>query len=297
MKRKYDDGDLNDYRPIKRQKLKESELRFKWELSTVSFSQYANSYWLALVHTVTSSKMTMPQLSLAKLWARFSQDVQLQIQTEFREALAKEQYDLWITSLLKFGLYRTIKVHRNDTEVLNSIQPDVDKLLENKNGFISANLLALLYNTLGTSNEDDFKESDIVYFTRAIELRPNYAVAYNNRGNAYSSFHKYRESSIDYETAIKLEPSYSNAYSNRGGLLDDTGDTDGALEQFTFAIKIDCTNETAYFNRAIIYKQMSKYVNALSDLSIAHKNDPEFIFLYRQELDHVKYACVDSLGI
>jgi tetratricopeptide (TPR) repeat protein len=58
----------------------------------------------------------------------------------------------------------------------------------------------------------------IADFTRAIELRPNYPTAFNNRGAAYMASGKHRgdpRTIADFDQAIKLKPDFRNAYVNR----------------------------------------------------------------------------------
>jgi len=47
-------------------------------------------------------------------------------------------------------------------------------------------------------------------------VNPDYADAYNNRGNAYSRLGKYQQAIEDYNKAIRLKPDYADAYHNRG---------------------------------------------------------------------------------
>ena len=59
-------------------------------------------------------------------------------------------------------------------------------------------------------------DSAIINFTKAIELDPKYAAAYNGRGGAYGSLKKYPEAIADCTKAIKLDPTDAIAYNNRG---------------------------------------------------------------------------------
>lgn len=47
-------------------------------------------------------------------------------------------------------------------------------------------------------------EEAIADFSRAIELNPDYALAYGNRGVAYQGLQRYRESLSDLNRAIEL---------------------------------------------------------------------------------------------
>jgi tetratricopeptide (TPR) repeat protein len=53
-------------------------------------------------------------------------------------------------------------------------------------------------------------------YTEAIRLKPNYAKAYYNRGNAYREKGDYDRAISDYNEAIRLNPKDANAYHSRG---------------------------------------------------------------------------------
>ena len=58
-------------------------------------------------------------------------------------------------------------------------------------------------------------EAAVRDFSKAIELNPEYATAYNNRGFAYMKLSKYNEAIIDFDKAIELNSKYATAYNNR----------------------------------------------------------------------------------
>ena len=55
----------------------------------------------------------------------------------------------------------------------------------------------------------------ISYYTKAIELNPDYAAAYYNRGTAYARQENYDQADSDYTQAIELNPKYAEAANNR----------------------------------------------------------------------------------
>jgi tetratricopeptide (TPR) repeat protein len=69
-------------------------------------------------------------------------------------------------------------------------------------------------------NLNDLNQA-IKYLTKAIELKPNLAEAYYNRGNAYSYKRKFKEAMNDFTNAIKLKPKFAMAYFNRGNVYND----------------------------------------------------------------------------
>jgi tetratricopeptide (TPR) repeat protein len=51
---------------------------------------------------------------------------------------------------------------------------------------------------------------------KAIDLAPDFAYTYYNRGNVLSGLKDYRAALVSYDEAIALEPNLAEAYYNRG---------------------------------------------------------------------------------
>lgn len=64
-------------------------------------------------------------------------------------------------------------------------------------------------------NQDENYDAAITEINKAIELSPNWADAYYNRGLAYSRKLNYNQAISDYTKAIELNPNYAAAYNNR----------------------------------------------------------------------------------
>jgi tetratricopeptide (TPR) repeat protein len=109
----------------------------------------------------------------------------------------------------------------------------------------------------------------IANYDQAIKLDPNYAEAYNNRGNAYSHKGDNLRAIADYDQAIKLDPKDALTYSNRGKWYRDKGDSDRAIADFDQAIKLDPKFDNAYYNRALAYHDKRDYHGAIADYSAA----------------------------
>jgi tetratricopeptide (TPR) repeat protein len=75
-------------------------------------------------------------------------------------------------------------------------------------------------------------DTAVINFDRALEMDPEYVLAYNGRGMAYLALERYDEALSDFETAIALDPSFSLAYFNRGEAHYLSGDLDEALLDF-----------------------------------------------------------------
>ena len=76
----------------------------------------------------------------------------------------------------------------------------------------------------------------IKHYTYAIELKPDFAIAYNNRGITYRDKGEIKRAIDDFNKAIELQSDYADAYNNRGLTYRNKGDYDRAIDDFNTAI-------------------------------------------------------------
>ncbi len=79
-------------------------------------------------------------------------------------------------------------------------------------------------------------ERAIEEFSRAIQLNPNDALAYHERGYTYSQLRKYERAIQDFTQAIQLDPFDASAYNYRGQVYSRLRDYEKAIRDFTQAI-------------------------------------------------------------
>src|SRR5258708_16457265 len=86
----------------------------------------------------------------------------------------------------------------------------------------------------------DAKQYDkaIADYTEAIRLKPDYADAHYNRGNAYYYLQQYDEAVADYSEVIRLKPDYADAYYNRGDAYVDLRQHDKSVPAYTYVIRL-----------------------------------------------------------
>ena len=117
-------------------------------------------------------------------------------------------------------------------------------------------------------------------YSRAIELSPNNAAAYINRGVAYGEKGEHKLAIRDYTTAIKLNPDFANAYNNRGYTYVEKGEADLAIKDLNKAIEIDCNFAEAYNNRGYAYCERDEINSAINDFTKALELNQDFAEAY-----------------
>ena len=172
---------------------------------------------------------------------------------------------------------------------------------------------AMYFYNLGLENSMANKK--IHYFSKALELNPRLAVAYEKRGVLYYFQGKYSKMSEDFSRLVELDPSDSgahlmlglaylkrddydkavaslaraielnpqlaSAYGHRAEAYRLEGMIDEAIQDSTKAIELGDTKQAtsrAYTTRAKAYSELGEIELAHADLSEAFRLDPSFFF-------------------
>lgn len=107
----------------------------------------------------------------------------------------------------------------------------------------------------------------ISYAGKAIQIKPDYADAYNARGLALYNKDQSEKAIKDFDMAIKLMPDFYQAYMNRGNAKSDLGLYDSDIEDQNMAIKLSPNNASAYAGRGVAYHKKKLYDLAVTDYS------------------------------
>lgn len=109
-------------------------------------------------------------------------------------------------------------------------------------------------------------------YTHAIELDPQYAEAYNARGESYRIRGWYEQSvedidraMADFNRAIELNPQYAEAFVNRGLIYQQQKKYGQAIDEFNYAIKLKPDLDYAYLFRGDVYYKLGQYDQAIAD--------------------------------
>src|SRR5262249_25679927 len=136
---------------------------------------------------------------------------------------------------------------------------------------------AVAYYRRGMANaatRRDFEKA-IADFSKAIEIDPNYAESFNERGIAYREMKDYNRAIADQTKAIEINPRFARAYNSRGNAYHEMKDYARAIADTDKAIEVDPSYARAYNARGFTYQTMGEFDRALTDYTKAIEIDPK----------------------
>ena len=133
------------------------------------------------------------------------------------------------------------------------------------------NLAARAWFSIGyLLDEQGEYEEAINAYSRSIDLSPNDATAYSNRGVVKSArLSQYDNAISDYNKAIQIRPDYSLAYLNRGVARIEMGQYEAAIVDCRNAILLEPDNVLAYYNLGGAKARLGRKDEAREDLMTA----------------------------
>jgi tetratricopeptide (TPR) repeat protein len=137
------------------------------------------------------------------------------------------------------------------------------------------------YNDKGDKKYDleDYKGA-IADYNKAIQLKPDYALAYYSRGTVKYNLTDYKGAITDYNKAIQLNPSDTSAYYNRGLAKYNLQDYTGAITDYNKYIQLKPDDADAYYNRGGAKDDLKDYIGAISDYNKAIRLNPDYAKTY-----------------
>lgn len=128
----------------------------------------------------------------------------------------------------------------------------------------------------------ELKRSAIKDFTNAIELKPDYAHAFFNRGAAKRDIGEILNDTVlilsaieDFEQAILYDLNFSEAFHNRALAYDLLGEFKKAEKDFSRAIELDPENFEIYINRGVTYGKRGFLKKAVADFNYVLEKQPD----------------------
>jgi len=139
----------------------------------------------------------------------------------------------------------------------------------------------ILLNIFGAilASEGDTDKA-IIYYKKSLELKPNYAEAYNNLGTAYQTIYNLDEAILNYKKALKYKSNFAEAYNNLGSAFQRLGMFKDAIHSFKEAIKVKPEYEVAYSNLGNTLIELGEFENAITNFKKALKINSAYADAY-----------------
>ncbi len=116
----------------------------------------------------------------------------------------------------------------------------------------------------------------IASYEQATTIRPQYPDAWNNRGVVLLELQKYPEAIGCYEQAIQAKPDYADAWNNRGVAFSKMQEYEQAVISYNKALQIKNDYTDAWNNRGVALSKLQKYEAAIDSYENAAKIRPDF---------------------
>ena len=145
----------------------------------------------------------------------------------------EEEYDIYLSLTPSQRIQRIAEI-RELLEVSNVAAEQKSALLREQGKLFHAN--------------GDLVQA-LACYGQAIEIKPDYHQAWNNRGNTLSKLGRKEEVIASYDKALEIKPDYHQAWYNRGNALSKLGRKEEAIDSFDKVLEIKPDDHLAWNNR------------------------------------------------
>ncbi len=101
-------------------------------------------------------------------------------------------------------------------------------------------------------------------YDKAIELEPNYLDSWRGRGFALNKLKRYQEAIYSFDKALKLQPESPDILNARGRALSNLKRYDEAIQSYDRAVELKPDYDQAWYNKAWVLYNLKRYKDALN---------------------------------
>jgi len=110
---------------------------------------------------------------------------------------------------------------------------------------------------------------------QSIQLKPDFAEAWNNRGNALHDLKRYEEAITHYDKALSLKPDHHQAWIDKGVTLCKLKRFDDAITHYDKALSLKPDNAKAWSNKGVALHELKRYEEAITHYDKALNLKPD----------------------
>ena len=116
----------------------------------------------------------------------------------------------------------------------------------------------------------------IASYDKALELKPDYHAAWNNRGYALGNLGRFEDAIASFDKALEFKPDYHEAWKNRGSVLGNLGRLEDAIASYDKALEIKPDYHEAWNNRGIALGNLGRLEAAIASFEKALEFKPDY---------------------
>lgn len=152
---------------------------------------------------------------------------------------------------------------------------------DNPDADAGAELAASLFfnQAYNEANKKDYKNA-IKDYTEAIRSKPDYAIAYGNRGWSYLRLGLDEKAIMDLSEAIRLKSDNPDFYFNRGDAYSYLNQYENAISDYTEGIRLKPDHAAACAALGYAYLRLKQYERAIADFTEAIRLKPDYSQAY-----------------
>ncbi len=112
--------------------------------------------------------------------------------------------------------------------------------------------------------------------TRSLAIKPDFALAYNNLGNALKELGRLDDAVDEYRKGLAIKPDFTLAYNNLGNALRKLGRLDEAVDEYRKGLAIKPDFSVAHYNLGNALMELGRLDEAVDEYRSALANKPDF---------------------
>jgi tetratricopeptide (TPR) repeat protein len=113
------------------------------------------------------------------------------------------------------------------------------------------------------------------YLTKAVQVSPNFSHAHNDLGVAMERFGRFDDAISEYEQAVRLDSNLQVAHVNLAKLLATRGRLDDAIREYSEAIRLKPDDPVPHYDLGIVFNSKGDVRRAIAEFSIVLKLKPD----------------------
>jgi serine/threonine protein kinase len=197
-----------------------------------------------------------------------SSAVAMALKHQTEKPLAPSQFNPYLPVPVEQAILKALSKERSDR------YSDVAAFIAALRVFPSQKTKEQWLNEGNALHDSEHFEEALVAYERAVQLDPNFADAYDARGDAFSSLNRYQEAMDAFDQAIQLDPIYAHAFEGKGNLHYNLQHYQEALVAYERALQLDSSSMTAYIGKGDALYYLNRFQEALLAYERAIQLDP-----------------------